>query len=90
MSEWLTSRATRRRSASPWLLSEVRQKMTFVAFLPYLVATTAAGTLIVALWSLQWPRVRGTIDISIFDQEWEPNPRAPKRPSRRRGKRSAK
>jgi len=45
--------------------------MTVIAFLPYLVAAIAVGTLVVAIWSLQWPRVKGTIDVSIFDREWE-------------------
>lgn len=45
--------------------------MAVVAFLPYLVAVIALGTLAVAVWSLQWPRVKGTIDVSIFDREWE-------------------
>ena len=45
--------------------------MAAVAFLPYLVAAIALGTLAVAIWSLQWPRVKGTIDVSIFDRESE-------------------
>lgn len=45
--------------------------MTAVVFLPYLVAAIALGTLVVAIWSLRWPRVKGTIDVSIFDREWE-------------------
>ena len=45
--------------------------MTAVAFLAYLVTAIGLGTLVVAVWSLQWPRVKGTIDVSIFDREWE-------------------
>lgn len=45
--------------------------MTVVVFLPYLIAALAVGTLAVAIWSLQWPRVKGTIEVSIFDTEWE-------------------
>ncbi len=45
--------------------------MAVVAFLPYIVAAIAVAALVVAIWSLQWPRVKGTIDVSIFDREWE-------------------
>ncbi len=40
----------------------------FIAALIF--AALSAGVLGVAIWSLYWPRVKGTIDVSIFDLEW--------------------
>lgn len=44
--------------------------MNVVALLPYLVAGLSLVTLFIAIWSLRWPRTKGTIDVSIFDREW--------------------
>ena len=46
------------------------KKVSAVAFLPYVVAGLSLATLLVAIWSLRWPRTKGTIDVSIFDREW--------------------
>lgn len=44
-----------------------------LAILPYLCAGLSLVTMGIAFWSVNWPRVRGTIDISIYDREWEAN-----------------
>lgn len=42
-----------------------------LAILPYVFAGFSLVTLAIAFWSVSWPRVKGTIDISIYDREWE-------------------
>ena len=45
-------------------------EMLLIAFIAYSVAAISLATLVVAIWSLRWPRVKGLIDLSIYDREW--------------------
>jgi len=38
--------------------------------IPYLLAGLSLIALAIAFWSTNWPRVKGKIDISIYDREW--------------------
>ena len=45
--------------------------MSLIAFLPLVFGAFSIVALGLAIWSFTWPRVKGTVDISIFTQDWD-------------------